>query len=138
MGLSLAAFSNAVEFHFGNMVIEPHGRIVSLLSYYKTTKHERLSTSVPHLIDPKRGLRNDSKTYSALGSSEGSEHNAEASASYLLVPDFDYRRGGLAQPNDPSAASVRAPDYRRDTRVKRSSTHAVAGEHLKAKVRAVN
>ncbi|KAG8691743.1 hypothetical protein FRC11_011122 [Ceratobasidium sp. 423] len=125
---SFAAFSKAVEVGFVNAVIRPHEHLVSLLRYYKSP--ERLENSVSYRVDAKHALgwpTNNLKRRHLLSDSEGSEENAESNINFLPVHDHQRRES-----DDPGASAVHAPDYRRSIMTKRSSTHAVAGEHLKA------
>ncbi|CAE6482763.1 unnamed protein product [Rhizoctonia solani] len=127
LGLSFAALSKAVEVGFVNVVIRPHEHLVSLLRYYKSPA--RPENLVSHLVGAKHALgwpTNNFRRRHLLGNYKGSEENTESSINSL--PAHDHRR---RESDDPGASAVRAPDYRRSVTSKRSSTHAVAGEHLK-------
>ncbi|CAE6389268.1 unnamed protein product [Rhizoctonia solani] len=121
--LSLAAFSKAMEVGFVNAVIRPREHLVSLSRYYKLP--ERLPT---FSIDAKQGLGWPTNNLKKRHESDGSEESARADTDPF--PIHNRRRRGS---DDPGVEAVRSPDYRRHTELERSSTHAVAGEHLKAK-----
>ncbi|KAF8705896.1 hypothetical protein RHS03_05019, partial [Rhizoctonia solani] len=103
-------------------------------------------SSISEQIHAKLELNNEREQRSTLNDLESLEQNLEASTVYL--PDPNHRRcwvglvsrslgltdAKVSQSGSTSTASVRAPDYRRNTKLKRSSTHAAAGEHLKVRM----
>ncbi|CAE6419721.1 unnamed protein product [Rhizoctonia solani] len=124
LGLSLAAFSKAIEVGFVNVVIRPHEHLVSFARYYETPKQLQ---SLPVAANQGWPTYNLKKRHSL----DGSEESAGADS----FPAYNRRRRGS---DDLDAEAVRPPDYRRDTIFERSSTHAVAGEHLKPRKNALN
>ncbi|KAF8678057.1 hypothetical protein RHS04_05437 [Rhizoctonia solani] len=146
--VSSPAFSNAAKVGFVNVILRTYKHTASPLRYFKTPEIEHLSTSLAHpvglgpfdlaihglssiseQIHAKLELNNEREQRSTLNDLESLEQNLDASTVYL--PDPNHRR---CWSGSTSTASVRAPDYRRNTKLKRSSTHAAAGEHLKVRM----